>query len=340
MLKDRSLVWWCVWWWLWYDYIRRNEKPKKRGMVFMYEIVKFTDDQGRSVQITPEDVKRHLCPQANDSEIMMFLALCKSQRLNPFIKDAYLVKYGSGPASIITSKEVFTKRANANPNYEGFEAGVVFVDRNGKVQHREGSAVYKGAGEVLVGGWCRVFVKGLKPFYDEVTLDEYSTGKSMWSKAPATMIRKVALVHCLREAFAEDMQGLYSAEEMGNAGAAVLEDKPAPIEAPYVEMIGEAQAETLELQVAELAEVRGTTAETVQGWLYASKVMQALNWKPSDEMTAQQADAALQLLAHWIEAAREQAKETTAEYETVEEAPSAMNQALERARAAYADAEE
>lgn len=35
-----------------------------------------------------------------------------------------------------------------------------------------------------------------------------------WAKMPATMIRKVALVQALREAFPEDFQGMYAPEEM------------------------------------------------------------------------------------------------------------------------------
>lgn len=41
-----------------------------------YEIVKFTDDSGQSVQITPSDVRGTFCPSATDKEIQMFLALC------------------------------------------------------------------------------------------------------------------------------------------------------------------------------------------------------------------------------------------------------------------------
>ncbi len=38
---------------------------------------------------------------------------------------------------------------------------------------------------------------------------------SNWAAKPGTMIRKVALVQALREAFPEDLQALYDAEEMG-----------------------------------------------------------------------------------------------------------------------------
>lgn len=187
----------------------------------MNEIVKFTSDNGSEVSFTAQDVKDRLCPSLSDQELAFVMALCQQQKLDPFIKDVHVVKYGTQPAQIITGKEVFSKRANANPNYEGFEAGVTVLS-NGNIVHREGSAVYKEADEKLLGGWCRVYVKGKKPFYDEVTLAEYSTGKALWQSKPATMIRKVAYVHCLREAFPESFQGLYTPEEMGNNGDMVL----------------------------------------------------------------------------------------------------------------------
>lgn len=274
----------------------------------MNEIVKFNSDTGVPVQITAQDVKNTLCPGATDKEVAMFLELCRAQRLNPWIKDAYLVKYGNGPASIITGKETFTKRANAHPDYEGFEAGVTFIDAQGNVRQREGSAVYKEAGEKLVGGWCRVFIKGRRPFYDEVTLAEYSTGKSMWAKAPATMVRKVALCHSLREAFPTDFQGLYSAEEMGNMGevAQVMESAPAPapLEAVAEVMASDDQLQDLAALVESFALMRGKTAEDVKCAVYASKSAQAAGIQPGAEMTAYQCETVCNVLSSWIEKAQ------------------------------------
>ena len=296
--------------------------------------VEFKSDTGVDVRITAEDVRNTLCPQASDKEVTMFLELCRAQRLNPFIKDAYLVKYGNAPASIITSKEVFTKRANSNPDYEGFEAGVTYVSANGEVRQREGCAVYKAAGETLVGGWCRVYVKGRRPFYDEVPLEEYSTGKSNWQKMPGTMIRKVALVHALREAFPEDFQGLYSPEEMGRAGEVVQVQAEQVQEVPqqqqeaqpqqyrqqnpqasevvteFYEVASEEQLKTVDVMVAKLAELRGVDAETVRGWLFESKTMKQFGADADTVLTPEEANAAAVILGRWVGAATEQAAES------------------------------
>lgn len=290
------------------------------------DIVKFTDERGQMVQFSAQDIKARLCPNIEDKELALVLGLCKAQRLNPFNKDVYIIKYGNSPASIVTSKEVFTKRANANKDYEGFEAGVTYINASGEVRTREGSAVYKAANETLVGGWCRVYVKGRRPFYDEVTLEEYSTGKSGWAKMPATMIRKVALVHCLREAFPDDFQGLYAAEEMGNAGerAQAMEEQSETVQQPeqvqeapqqvqqahvaqgdalqaeFYEIASDSQMQVIDRMCVQLARFRSVSVEEVRGWLYASNTMRGMGVTEGADMTPEQAQAAAVLLGRWI----------------------------------------
>ena len=174
-------------------------------------------------QLNPDTVVRYLVRgngKVTEQEVVMFIELCKTQGLNPFIGDAYLIKYGDAPASIITGKEVFTKRAAKNERFEGMQAGVIVLSsRDGKTPiEREGSMVLTDIGEKLVGGWAKVYVKGYcQPVYASVSFKEYTTGKSTWNKMPGVMIRKCALVAALREAFPEEFQGLYCAEEMSQA---------------------------------------------------------------------------------------------------------------------------
>ncbi|WP_297136051.1 phage recombination protein Bet [Terrisporobacter sp.] len=167
-----------------------------------------------------ETVKNYIAPGATDQEVLYFIELCKAQKLNPFVKDAYLVKFGSQPAQIIVGKDVFIKRANANPNFDGMKAGIVVLNGDGKVEEREGSL--KLPGEQVVGGWCEVYLKDKSyPTKALVSFEEYAQktkeGKlnSMWSIKGATMIRKVAQSQALREAFPEELRGLYQQEEMG-----------------------------------------------------------------------------------------------------------------------------
>ncbi|MFQ9071723.1 MAG: recombinase RecT [Faecalibacillus faecis] len=49
-------------------------------------------------------------------EVKLFIALCSAQKLNPFIKEAHLIKYGSSPATMVASKDVYQKEQINTPN--------------------------------------------------------------------------------------------------------------------------------------------------------------------------------------------------------------------------------
>ena len=187
----------------------------------MNDIVKFTDDSGLAVQVTPDDVRRYICEGATEKEVGLFLQLCQTQRLNPFVKDAYLVKYGGAPASMITNYQVFNRRACKDANYDGIKSGVVVLS-NGPLERRRGSAVYKQLGDELLGGWAEVHFKdNREPAYAELALTDYSTGKSNWAKMPGVMIEKCAKAAAWRLAFPDTFQGMYTAEDMAAVCGAV-----------------------------------------------------------------------------------------------------------------------
>ena len=181
------------------------------------EVIEFKDDAGMPVTFTSQDIRERLCPNATDSELALCVELCNRQHLNPFTKEVYLIKYGSAPASIITSYQVFNRRANKQPNYGGIESGVVVL-RDGEVVKKKGSAVYKIIGEQLIGGWAEVkFTDGKIPAYAELALTDYSTGKSNWAKMPGVMIDKCAKAAAWRLAYPGEFRGMYVSEEMDQA---------------------------------------------------------------------------------------------------------------------------
>lgn len=195
------------------------------------------DSNGETVKLSPTMIRQYLVRgngEVSDQEVMMFLSLCKFQHLNPFLNEAYLIKFGNYPATIVTGKDTFTKRAYKNPNYAGKQAGIIVQDKStGALTEREGTFYIPDA-ENLVGGWAKVFIKGYdKPEYAAVSFGEYAGRtkdgalNSQWATKPGTMIRKVALVQALREAFPEDYEGLYSPEEISTATDIVFADTSA-----------------------------------------------------------------------------------------------------------------
>lgn len=197
------------------------------------------------IRLSPDIVKRYLVSgdgDVTDQEVFMFLQMCRTQHLNPFLREAYCIKYGNrSPATLVVGKETFMKRARRNPDYQGSEAGIIIRDREtGEVKELPGTVFVKG--QELVGGWARVYITGLAvPTYISVPFNEYAGRKAdgslngMWATKPATMIRKVALLQALREAFPEDMGGLYGAEEINTIDSEKLPEAPVVVPGTVIE---------------------------------------------------------------------------------------------------------
>lgn len=166
------------------------------------------------VKLSPAMVRKYLVNgngKVTDQEVVMFMQLCRYQKLNPFLKEAYLVKFGNQAASIITSKEAFMKRAENNKHYKGFKAGIV-VARSEEMKHLDGAI--KMPKDELIGAWAEVYRDDRdEPSHVEISLEEFSKGQATWKQMPMNMIRKTALVNALREAFPENLGSLYTEDD-------------------------------------------------------------------------------------------------------------------------------
>lgn len=193
---------------------------EKKELAVVYEV------DGQEVKLSPSIVQQYIVGADNAQitmpEFKFFTELCKARKLNPFLKEAYCIKYGKQPAQIVVGKDAVLKRAILNPQFDGIESGVIVqVIETGEIVERKGTFYIK-TEEKLVGGWARVFRKNwAHPTYCSVSFDEVAQTKSdgslnsNWSGKGATMVEKVAKVRALRETFIEDLGGMYEAEEMG-----------------------------------------------------------------------------------------------------------------------------
>lgn len=194
-----------------------TKKEEKNELVVSYEV------NNEEITLTPQIVQDYLVgkdAKITIPEFKLFAELCKARKLNPFLKEAYCIKYSNNlPATIVVGKDAVLKRAVLNPNYNGIKSGIIVLEENGNITERKGT--FKLPNEKLVGGWAEVFRKDWEnSVYCSVSLEESMQRKSNgqpnsnWEKQPATMIEKVAKVRALREAFVEDLSGMYEAEEM------------------------------------------------------------------------------------------------------------------------------
>ena len=210
----------------------------------MNEIIKYEDHQGNHVVLSFETVRKYLVNgQGNvtDQEIVMFLELCKYKKLNPFLREAYLIKYSDNqPANIVVSYEVFIKYASRHPKFRGFQADVE-ISKDGRTPLK---------------AWCEVYIEGYQvPIKSEVYYQEYvgkkynpRTGKyevnRMWREKPITMLKKVAISQALRWAFPEELGGMYTVDEINTVDPDTVSTTPiTPIDVEYKEKTESEQPE-------------------------------------------------------------------------------------------------
>ena len=231
------------------------EQNKANETLSVSQTLLGANDKGRvTYKVNGEDVNlsfqivRNYLTRGNaavtDAEVIQFISICKANGLNPFIGECWLVKFQGSPASMITARDAFLKRAESSPEFTGFQSGVIII-RNNELLYEEGAFFLPT--DQLVGGWCKVYRRDRQfPYVSKVRIQEYNKGKSTWAAIPGTMIQKVAEAQALRKAFPFQMSGLYTPEEMpeeqpqqerreeANAAPAVFqEEAPAPaIEAP------------------------------------------------------------------------------------------------------------
>ncbi|HFI0686978.1 TPA: phage recombination protein Bet [Streptococcus suis] len=208
------------------------------------QIVEAKGDFLTNPQLLNSDIiRKYLDPQgkASGEELAYFIAQAKAQNLNPFTKEIYFIKYGNQPAQVVTAKSAFEKKADSHPQFDGKEAGVIYL-QDGEVKYSRGAFIPKGA-EIL-GGWAKVYRKDRTyPTETEVSFEEYDNskirakikeltqqgkditypvmgsygkpiGENNWDTMPCVMIRKVALVSAYREAFPAELGSNYEADEI------------------------------------------------------------------------------------------------------------------------------
>jgi len=178
---------------------------------------------GIEVKLTPSIVQNYLVgssAQITMAEFKFFTELCKARGLNPFLKEAYLIKFGNEPAQLVVGKEAIERRAILHPQYDGMDSGIIVINDDGVLTERQG--LFYTDNEKVAGGWARVYRKDwTHPVYISVSVKESIQRKKggepnrMWDSKTATMIEKVASVRALRKAFVEKLGGMYDADEMG-----------------------------------------------------------------------------------------------------------------------------
>lgn len=166
-----------------------------------------------TIEFTPQRidlVKRLLCPDLTNDEMAVFIGLCKRTGLDPFAKQIYAIRR-KGKMTIQTGIDGYRLIADRTEKYAGSD-DAFFDDEMSP--NKATVTVYK-----IVGGQRCAFTASAR-------WAEYYPGDAsgqMWNKMPCTMLAKCAEALALRKAFPAELSGVYTGEEMEQAGE---EDHP------------------------------------------------------------------------------------------------------------------
>lgn len=158
----------------------------------------------------------------SEQQTKQFLAVAGTFGLNPWKREVYAVTFKTKNGvemSIVTGYETYIKRAEANPNYDGYD-----IEFKGgferKTVTKQGDYGPYTVSELVPNGdvscICTVYRKDRShPIREEVFFDEYDQKNSMWKSKPRTMLKKVAIVSAFRKAFPFDLGGMpYTNDEL------------------------------------------------------------------------------------------------------------------------------
>ena len=189
--------------------------------------IKLTLDIVRKYCATP--TKTGKLPEERD--LMNFMMLCRSRRLDPFSGDAFLIGYedrdGGVKWSLITSHAAFLKRATCSEKFQGMRSGVIVKDSANNIVDRVGDFFYDE--DRLIGAWAIIDLANLKhPVGRRIRLSTFQKSFGQWQSNPGGMIVKCVEADALRSAFPTLLSGLYTSDE----APAYQVDTSAPAKSP------------------------------------------------------------------------------------------------------------
>lgn len=160
--------------------------------------IEFTNEQ-------VELVRKQIAPNASSDELKLFLYQCQRTGLDPLTRQIYCIHRG-GKMTIQTSIDGFRVIAERSGEYAGQDEPV-FTEENGKIICCK-VTVYK----FSANGTRYPAAVGVAYW------DEYAQTSPMWQKFKHTMLAKCAEALALRKAFPQDLSGIYTSDEMEQAG--------------------------------------------------------------------------------------------------------------------------
>jgi phage recombination protein Bet len=178
------------------------------------------------IDFSPEKVellKRTICRGATNDELELFIHACRRTGLDPFMKQIHAVKRWQDGREVMAIQT-------------GIDGYRLIADRSDRyVPGREPTFAYDDEGRVL-SATAHVKKRASDGTWHEISAtahyDEYVGRKKggepnkMWAEKPHIMLAKCAEALALRRAFPAELSGVYTSEEMDQAGPPTPQPEP------------------------------------------------------------------------------------------------------------------
>lgn len=171
-------------------------------------------------------LKRTVCKGATDDEFLLFISQCRRTGLDPFARQIHAVKrwdkqQGRDVMAIQTGIDGYRLIAERTGLYAGND-DPVYDKEDADHPNKATVTVWK-----MVDGQRVAFTRSAR-WKEFVQTKKDGSVTQFWARMPYLMLGKVAEALALRAAFPQELSGIYTNEEMQQAGETETETAPEP----------------------------------------------------------------------------------------------------------------